>query len=38
MGILAMELLVKKINSENVESIIVESDKIIERYSVRKMY
>ena len=38
MGILAVELLVKKINSENVESIIVESDKIIERDSVRNMY
>lgn len=35
MGSLAMELLVKKINHEAVESIIVESDKIVERDSVR---
>ena len=36
MGSLAMELIIKKINNEQVDSIIVESDNIIERDSVFK--
>lgn len=35
MGMLAMELLVKKMNSETVKSVIVESDNIILRKSVK---
>ena len=35
MGTLAMELLVRKINNETAESVIVESDKIIERGSIK---
>jgi len=37
MGRLAMDLLVKKINGESVESIILESDNIVVRNSVKNM-
>lgn len=37
MGALAMDLIVKKINGQDVESVIVQSDQIIIRDSVKKI-